>query len=455
MNGQHLLHSDQQHDPRRSVSFSNEGTLPNDQLLSIPSTAVSKSKSTDCLSNTKHLTIDSNVAPNQSYSKAKFAKLYASFSRSFQSLVGIKRTESDSLETKNLSVFIGTWNVQGKPPPTSLNPFIPFSYNSASLKSPQHPAPHILIIGTQENVRRDDWLRSISQSLAKEYELLEMESLGGLWISVWVCNRLRPSVKKYESSSVATGIGNVIPNKGGIGIAMQIAEKSFLFINSHLSAHQGNVRLRNEEYKRIESELKFPSFGHQVGYVSTHFDYVFWFGDLNYRIDGTRRLVDKCINEKRMEVLLANDQLRVEKAKGNAFTGYQEHDINFLPTYKFKVSAENPKSKPPHSSTRERLKMRNKVGIAPAPSSGYAINPPRIPSFTDRILYRFRPSDTNYITPISYESHPEMLISDHKPVSAVYNCYFDWKESDQRSLLQEVKRPQQKQITRKLQCVIL
>ena len=39
-----------------------------------------------------------------------------------------------------------------------------------------------------------------------------------------------------ESGSIATGIGNVIGNKGGVGVGLNIADRaSILFINSHFT----------------------------------------------------------------------------------------------------------------------------------------------------------------------------------------------------------------------------
>ena len=40
--------------------------------------------------------------------------------------------------------------------------------------------------------------------------------------------------KEIESDEVATGFGNLIGNKGGIGISFKFFQKSFLFINCHL-----------------------------------------------------------------------------------------------------------------------------------------------------------------------------------------------------------------------------
>jgi len=42
-------------------------------------------------------------------------------------------------------------------------------------------------------------------------------------------------MKDVEVKSIATGYGNILSNKGGIGISFEINNNAFLFINSHLS----------------------------------------------------------------------------------------------------------------------------------------------------------------------------------------------------------------------------
>ena len=43
-------------------------------------------------------------------------------------------------------------------------------------------------------------------------------------------------MSEIEVDTEATGILNIIGNKGGIAISMKIGYKSYLFINSHLAS---------------------------------------------------------------------------------------------------------------------------------------------------------------------------------------------------------------------------
>jgi hypothetical protein len=120
-------------------------------------------------------------------------------------------------------------------------------------------------------------------------------------------------------------------------------------------------------------------------------DMIIWFGDLNYRINGNRRIVDHLIDEDMREVMLHNDQLSRERRRGMVFPGFREAHIAFPPTYKFDVGT-------------DRYDTSGKV---------------RIPSWTDRILYLNR--DPAHVLDIHYYNCcSDIRTSDHKPVCAYF-----------------------------------
>ena len=118
--------------------------------------------------------------------------------------------------------------------------------------------------------------------------------------------------------------------------------------------------------------------------TSARFDRAFWFGDLNYRINGNREAVAALLKppdekaraaetwrgdaahwEAMRAVLLHNDQLSLERAAGHVFDGYREAPITFRPTYKFSAKGEPDQY-----------------------DLGGGGEKARIPSYTDRILWR-------------------------------------------------------------------
>lgn len=66
-------------------------------------------------------------------------------------------------------------------------------------------------------------------------------------------------------------------------------------------------------------------------------EYVFWLGDLNYRIDEEVEIVEifeRLYNET-WETLRAQDQLLQERNRKNVFQGFNEGLLSFPPTYKY------------------------------------------------------------------------------------------------------------------------
>jgi endonuclease/exonuclease/phosphatase (EEP) superfamily protein YafD len=161
-------------------------------------------------------------------------------------------------------------------------------------------------------------------------------------------------------------------NKGSIGMSMVIQGSRFLFVNNHLTTH--SVEKRNQDYSKIIKELSIEDY-----------DTLFFFGDFNYRINGTATVIHNLIQDHRMEVLEANDQLNIERKKQNCFQGFDEALITFMPTYKWDRHSHH-----------------------------YDLS--RSPSWTDRILYKGAK-----ISCLRYYS-TDCLGSDHRPVYGLFLC---------------------------------
>jgi hypothetical protein len=90
-------------------------------------------------------------------------------------------------------------------------------------------------------------------------------------------------IKNLEAVSRPTGIANIIGNKGGMMVSFWIHNTSFCFISSHLAAKPHNVDLRKSNYYDLITNLRTGV--HEIESIF-QFDYVFWFGDMNFRVDG-------------------------------------------------------------------------------------------------------------------------------------------------------------------------
>jgi phosphatidylinositol-bisphosphatase len=299
-----------------------------------------------------------------------------------------------------LSVFTGTWNLHAKafPSPDLLAAFIPPDEFD------------LYVIGTEECensietsfilTSKAKWVAALEALLdKKKYVQVAQQTLQAIHIIAFVRISLAAHVHHVEHACVATGIGDVVGNKGGVALGFDIANTSLLFINAHLAAHQHAVAQRNADYHKIclrmplkEKKLLLsdpdPERRMALARVTDRFDRVFFMGDLNYRVAGNRRMVDAVVSKGMIEVLLAKDQLNQVRARGEAFRGFIEGDITFPPTYKFDNGTDT------YDSSKKR----------------------RIPSYTDRILWKA----SDAIALLQYGSVDAIKTSDHRPVFATF-----------------------------------
>lgn len=64
-------------------------------------------------------------------------------------------------------------------------------------------------------------------------------------------------------------------------------------------------------------------------------NFFFRFGDLNYRIDLDRETVIRLIENRDLEALYKEDQLRKELENGNVFNYFKTFQPKFNPTYRY------------------------------------------------------------------------------------------------------------------------
>ena len=149
------------------------------------------------------------------------------------------------------------------------------------------------------------WKSSVSQALPRGYELVAEQQLIGLLLLVYASPTVAPIVTSVSTTSVGTGLGGVMGNKGAVTARIILGEATrMVFINCHLAAGtgKGNVERRNWDAAQITSRTRFDpvqtgdgvieEFGEGLGDE----DFAFWFGDLNYRLntiapDDVRRLL--------------------------------------------------------------------------------------------------------------------------------------------------------------------
>jgi len=314
----------------------------------------------------------------------------------------------------------------------------------------------ILVVGVQEAPAMDGFVEGLLAALGGDDEFVHLAGVSlepGGWIQmeVFLRRELLPFVSDVRRDAVSCGIGNVFGNKGSVGVAFTCAGAKLCFLNAHLAAHTEKVKQRNADYHRIVRTMFAPRGGGKNGKSSSSnmarrpkakanavapadapdetgalkpqtpidpqrptpetpslfkgllkrrawtaadgFDMCVFMGDLNYRVEGNRRAVDVLLENRMMDVMLANDQLAIEKAAGRVFSGWSEADLKFPPTYKL------------NRGTADVYDTSAKQ---------------RVPSWTDRVLWRTKAGGKVRCNDGAdvYTSAKGIRTSDHLPVVA-------------------------------------
>ncbi|KAM8890409.1 phosphatidylinositol 3,4,5-trisphosphate 5-phosphatase 1 isoform 2-T2 [Synchiropus picturatus] len=206
---------------------------------------------------------------------------------------------------------------------------------------------------------------------------------------------------KPEPDMITVFIGTWnMGNKGAVGVSFMFNGTSFGFVNSHLTSGSEKRLRRNQNYLSI---LRFLNLGDKrlIPFDIAHrFTHLFWFGDLNYRIEmpsTDAELIVSKIKQQQYQDLLVKDQLSIERQEGKVFVHFSEEEITFAPTYRF-----------------ERY-SREKYAYTKAKATGTKYN---LPSWCDRVLRKSYPDV--YVLCQAYGCTNDIMTSDHSPVFASF-----------------------------------
>ena len=312
---------------------------------------------------------------------------------------------SEKAKLENLKLFIATYNVSAMEPNTINSKFdvtsflFPEKYSQDVSKNNlpdivyfcfeeivELSAINILLASNQDIVNL--YTNKITTELSKHYPyiLKQQKSIVGLLTLFYIKSELNDQID--DLTVVENKTGNLgLGNKGNIIIKFKLNGKEIALANAHLSAGEKVVNF----FKRLNE-------------LSEIFDYIyenknpnvlyFISGDLNFRNElpleifkeichCSQGIVDEKQAEEKIEELKKYDSMIMVKKKFEKQKLY-ESEIRFPPTYKYN-------------------KLRN------------TYNRKRIPSWTDRILYK----NDNCIKCLFYNTI-DLYISDHKPVIGLF-----------------------------------
>ncbi|XP_043667491.1 inositol polyphosphate 5-phosphatase K-like isoform X2 [Vespula pensylvanica] len=304
-------------------------------------------------------------------------------------------------QLERLRIYFVTWNVATKYPVQDLHQLL--NVTRGNLKS----LPDMYFIGLQEvkaqpqNMvldiffQEDPWTKSFREVL-KDYDYVKIRSqrLQGLVLNMFCLRKHITHLRMVEAQYTRTGFGGMWGNKGAVSIRLNIYGVSICVVNTHLTPHDHLLTDRIADYNTILREHSFSA--PDTSNILFH-DYVFWIGDLNFRLHGedlTATDIDLLVKKNQLNLLLERDQLKLVMRNGDAFAELNENVIEFPPTYKFEFA-----------SQEFDLKRR--------------------PSWTDRILYKVNADVYDDVTlsalQLNYKSHSNYIQSDHKPVTGEFD----------------------------------
>ncbi|XP_077016635.1 phosphatidylinositol 4,5-bisphosphate 5-phosphatase A isoform X2 [Tamandua tetradactyla] len=312
-------------------------------------------------------------------------------------------------------ITVVTWNVGTAMPPDDVTSLLHLGGGDDS------DGADMIAIGLQEvnsmiNKRlkdalfTDQWSELFMDALAPfNFVLVSTVRMQGVILLLFAKYFHLPFLRDVQSDCTRTGLGGYWGNKGGVSVRLAAFGHMLCFLNCHLPAHMDKAEQRRDNFQTILSLQQFQGPGAHG--ILDH-DLVFWFGDLNFRIESyDLHFVKFAIDSDQLHQLWEKDQLNMAKNTWPILKGFQEGPLNFAPTFKFDVGTNK------YDTSAKKRK----------------------PAWTDRILWKVkapgggpspsgRESHRLQVTQHSYRSHMEYTVSDHKPVAAQFLLQFAFRD---------------------------
>ncbi|KAJ7952646.1 putative Type I inositol polyphosphate 5-phosphatase [Quillaja saponaria] len=227
-----------------------------------------------------------------------------------------------------------------------------------------------------------------------QYVRVVSKQMVGIYVSVWVRRRLRRHINNLQVAPVGVGLMGYMGNKGSVTVSMSLFQSRMCFVCSHLTSGQkdGAEQRRNSDVNEILRRTRFSSvFGTDQPQTIPCHDQIFWFGDLNYRLNMLDTEVRELVALRKWDELMNSDQLSIELSSGRVFDGWTEGLIDFPPTYKYEINSDRYFGENPKDGEKKRS-----------------------PAWCDRILWLGKG-----IKQLFYK-RAEINLSDHRPVSSLF-----------------------------------
>ncbi|KAH6701942.1 Endonuclease/exonuclease/phosphatase [Leptodontidium sp. MPI-SDFR-AT-0119] len=138
------------------------------------------------------------------------------------------------------------------------------------------------------------WRKAMTDGLPPGYVLVTEQQLSGLLLFIFASPTIAPTISSVSTVSVGTGIMGYLGNKGAVASRIVLGETTrIVFVNSHLASGSDPAHLdrRCWDVTQILQRTRFDPISWS-GVLDDKYegigdeDFAFWFGDLNFRLDG-------------------------------------------------------------------------------------------------------------------------------------------------------------------------
>ncbi|XP_056139981.1 inositol polyphosphate 5-phosphatase Ka [Lampris incognitus] len=328
--------------------------------------------------------------------------------------------QKENDEGSGFRLHMVTWNVATADPPDDVSSLL-------HLNSPT--CPDIYVIGLQEvfsgpvrfisDMAFDDpWSYLFMSTLAPQgYFKVSSIRMQGLLLLFFSKLEHVPFIRNIQTTYTRTGIFGYWGNKGGVSISLSFYGHTLCFLNCHLAAHMKYATERVDEFEYILDTQTFDSI--KAPRVLDH-RLLFWFGDLNFRIqDHGMHFLRTCINNQNYSLLWSKDQLTMMKKKEPMLQEFEEGSLNFQPTYKFDLNANtydsSGKKRKPAWTDRILWRLRSEAPTTEEKDKD------KDPGLAEKLNQQEEAEEYPLkIRQDSYTSIMEYGISDHKPVLGIF-----------------------------------
>ncbi|KAF7545186.1 hypothetical protein G7Z17_g9373 [Cylindrodendrum hubeiense] len=141
----------------------------------------------------------------------------------------------------------------------------------------------------------EKWEAALEAALPPGYELITSEQMTGLLLLVYASPEVTATISNVSTKQVGTGLLGYFGNKGAVTTRLLLGETTrMVFVNTHLASGAGTSYLERRcwDVAQILSKTQFDPIvlaGAEENDAEEKIgdeDLAFWFGDLNFRLDG-------------------------------------------------------------------------------------------------------------------------------------------------------------------------